>query len=79
MTRNRTASISGPLTDDDLRRIFEVLKSIETRNPSFVFRINIDDEERRMTAIKMQRKIEELNPQPAGYQRRWYHGRHRDG
>jgi len=77
--RNRTASISGPLTDDDLRRIFELLKQIEARNPDGVYRIAIDDPESRMNAIEMQRKIEELNLQPAGYERRWYHGKRRDG
>jgi len=77
--RNRTASISGPLTDDDLRRIFDLLKQIEARNPSFVFRINIDDPESRANMLEMQRKLEEVNLHPAGYERRWYHGKRRDG
>jgi len=75
---NRTASISGPLTDDDLRRIFELLKQIEAGNPGGMYRIAIDDPESRANAIEMQRQIEELNPHPAGYERRWFHGR-RDG
>jgi hypothetical protein len=51
---------------------------LEARNPSFVFRVAIDDPESRMIAEEMQRKIEELNPQPAGYEQRWFHGRRRD-
>jgi len=77
--RNRTASISGPLTDDDLCRIFELLKQIEADNPDGVYRVAINDPESRANMLEMQRQLEAVNLQPAGYERRWYHGKRRDG
>lgn len=62
----QTVSIRGPLTDDEVREIVEVLQRIESRHPDETFQVFINSPESEAEVNDM---LEKVNPLRYGYER----------
>lgn len=58
--------LRGPLTDDEVRQIVEVVKDAEERRPDETFTIAVDDPESDADAQEL---LDAINPLRAGYER----------
>lgn len=62
----RTVMVRGPLTDDELAQIVEVMQRIEAARPRETFEVLIDDPD---TEGEIEELAEKINPRRPGYER----------
>ena len=65
----RTVTIYGPLSDEDLHEIFLLVQKIEGRAPHNTYGVVVNDPDSKQAVAETIELMEKLNPRREGYER----------